>query len=270
MSEPMVPTPLPIVRVTHETHDTFTLGFAPSPYSFAPGQFNMLYVFGIGEAAISVSGDAEEATALVHTIRAVGSVTDALATLGSGAVVGVRGPYGCGWPLEEARGRDLVLLAGGVGLAPLRPVVYHTLRHRSDYGRVALVYGARTPGDLLYRDELDAWRARGVEVHVTVDRGNGDWRGDVGVVPALLGRIAVSAAETVAFVCGPEVMMRFCVRELERLGVLAERIYLSMERSMRCALGWCGHCQYGPAFVCKDGPVLGYPRIADLLYRREI
>jgi NAD(P)H-flavin reductase len=270
MSEPMAPTPLPIASVTRETHDTFTLGLQAPLFRFAPGQFNMLYVFGIGEAAISLSGDPETTAELVHTIRAVGSVTDALAALSHGAVIGVRGPYGRGWPLDEARGRDLVLVAGGVGLAPLRPAVYHVLRHRAEYGDVALLYGARTPGDLLYRNELDAWRERGIDVRVTVDRADDEWRGDVGVVPALLGHIDVSAPRAIAFVCGPEVMMRFCVRELERLGVATERIHLSMERSMRCALGWCGHCQYGPSFVCKDGPVLGYARIANLLHRREI
>ena len=270
MSDPMVPTPLPIARVTRETHDTFTLGFDVPGFRFAPGQFNMLYVFGVGEAAISLSGDPARPDDLVHTIRAVGSVTDALAALACGGVVGVRGPYGHGWPLEEARGRDLVLVAGGLGLAPLRPVVYHVARHRDAYGRVALVYGARTPRDLLYRDELDRWRARGVDVRITVDRGGDDWRGDMGVVPALLDRLEVAAARAVAFVCGPEVMMRFCVRALERAGLAAERIHLSMERSMRCALGWCGHCQYGPSFLCKDGPVLDYARIAGLLPRREV
>jgi NAD(P)H-flavin reductase len=269
MSDPMVPTPLPILRVTRETHDTFTLDFDVAAFRCQPGQFNMLYVFGVGESAISGSGD-PEVPRLVHTIRAVGSVTDALAAFSPGGVVGVRGPYGHGWPLDEARGRDLVLVAGGLGIAPLRPVVYHVVRHRDHYERVALVYGARTPGDLLYRDELEAWREGGIDVRVTVDRANDGWRGDVGAVPALLGRIDVSAPRAVAFVCGPEVMMRFCVRELERLGFVAEHIHLSMERSMRCALGWCGHCQYGPSFVCKDGPVLRYARIANLLHRREI
>ena len=268
--DPMVPAPARIAEITRETHDTFTLAFDVPAARFAPGQFNMLYLFGVGEAAISLSGDPERADRLVHTIRAVGSVTSRLGALGRGDVVGVRGPFGNGWPLDESRGRDVVLVAGGVGLAPLRSAVYRLLGRRAEYGRIALVYGARTPEDLLYRSELERWRARDVTVRVTVDRGGAGWHGDVGVVPALLARLELDAARAVALVCGPEVMMRFCVRELERLGLGADRIYLAMERSMRCALGWCGHCQYGPAFVCKDGPVLRYDRIAHLLHTREV
>lgn len=270
MSEPMVPAPLPIARVTRETRDVVTLAFDGGARRFRPGQFNMLYLFGVGEVAISLSGDPERPE-LLHTIRALGSVTRPLTALAPGGVVGVRGPFGSAWPLDEARGRDVVLVAGGLGLAPLRPAVHHLLHHRGDYGRVALVYGARTPDDLLFGEELAAWRALdSVAVLVTVDRGGPDWRGEVGVVPALLARARFDPAQTVAMVCGPEVMMRFSVRELERVGVAAERIYLSLERNMRCALGWCGHCQYGPLFVCKDGPVVRYDRIAHLLHHREV
>lgn len=270
VADPMVPTPLPIAEVTRETHDTFTLGFDVSEFRFAPGQFNMLYLFGVGEVAISMSGDPDRTGRIAHTIRSVGTVTSAIGALEPGGVLGLRGPFGSGWPLDEARGRDVVIVAGGLGFAPLRPAIYHVLRRRADYGRIAILYGARTPDDLLYRNELDEWRAHGLPLRVTVDRAREAWRGDVGVVPALLPKLAIDPSSAVALVCGPEVMMRFTIRELERLGVGAERIFLSMERNMKCGLGWCGHCQYGPSFVCKDGPVLRFDRIANLLTHREM
>jgi NAD(P)H-flavin reductase len=237
----------------------------------------MLYVFGVGEAAISLSGDAQERGLLVHTIRAVGTVTDALVGLKRGATVGVRGPYGSAWPLAEAEGHDLVIVAGGIGLAPLRPVVRHALRHRDRYRRVALLVGARTPDDVLYPDELERWREGGLEVLLTVDRAPPSWGGeetlvprDIGVVTALLPKVEYDPARTFSMICGPEVMMRFAVRELLGRGLPPARLFLSMERNMRCAVAQCGHCQYGPMFVCKDGPVLAYDRIAFLFGKREV
>jgi NAD(P)H-flavin reductase len=254
-----------------ESSDTVTLLLdAGSGFAFAPGQFNMLYAFGVGEVAISVSGDSARPEQLVHTVRAVGSVTRTLCAKRRGACVGVRGPFGSAWPLAEARGRDVVVTAGGLGLAPLRPAIYELLRRRDQYGRIAILYGARSPGDLLYRRELSRWRARlDVEVRVTVDRAGPGWRGPVGVVSSLLDRLELDHASAVALVCGPEVMMRVAARDLERLGVARERIHLSLERNMKCGLGHCGHCQLGPHFVCKDGPVLRYDRVADLLHLRE-
>jgi len=269
---PMTPEPARVLSTRRESHDTVTLTLdAASRRPFQPGQFNMLYAFGVGESAISMSGDPGSPGTAVHTIRAVGAVTEALCHLKRGGVVGVRGPFGAPWPVGEARGQDLVIIAGGVGLAPLRPVVYHAFAHRSDYRRVFLLAGARTPEDLLFRSELERWQAReDLTALVTVDRAPSGWKGRVGVAPALLDDVDVAPGGATAFVCGPEVMMRFCVRELGRRGFPDDRIHLSMERNMKCAVGFCGHCQYGPSFICKDGPVLRYDRIRSLFWRREV
>jgi NAD(P)H-flavin reductase len=269
--DPMAPRPFRIARRSRETKDVFTLELESEvPMSFRPGQFNMLYAFGVGESAISISGSPEHPSRLVHTVRAVGEVTSALARLKRGDTVGIRGPFGSGWPLDEARGNDVLLVAGGIGLAPLRPALYHLLAERGRYGRVILLYGARTPGDLLYASELEQWRGRfDLEIEVTVDVGLGDWRGNVGLVTSLIPRAPFDPRQTVAFVCGPEVMMRFVVTALEDAGVAAGDVYLSMERNMKCALGFCGHCQLGPLFVCKDGPVLSQRVLAPWLRVRD-
>jgi len=272
LPQPMAPSPVRVIGVQRESSDvvTLTLDALPTGQAFRAGQFNMLYAFGVGEVAISMSGDPARSEVIVHTIRAVGAVTEALCRLEAGSFLGLRGPFGAPWPLAAAQGSDLVIVAGGVGLAPLRPAVYHALARRSDYRRVFLLVGARTPQDLLFRDELEAWqRANDITVLVTVDQASADWKGRVGVVTALLGDVELDPERSIACVCGPEVMMRFCVRELGRRGVDDERIYLSMERNMKCALGFCGHCQLGPSFVCKDGPVLRYDRIRSLFWLRE-
>lgn len=238
-------------------------------YVFRPGQFNMLYLPGFGESAISISSDPARRATIGHTVRVAGNVTQALARLKSGAQIGLRGPFGSAWPVVSCRGCDLVLACGGVGLAPLRPVVYHVLHHRRDYGRVHLLYGARTPGDLLFTDEYDAWRAGGIEVNVTVDMGDENWQGQIGVVPVLFQRLRLDAPRTRIMTCGPEIMMRFVVFEALARKMRHEHIYLSMERNMNCALGFCGHCQLGPAFVCKDGPVFTYERMEPYLNVEE-
>lgn len=272
--EPMLPTPIRIRKVRRETVDTFTVHLdvpgREGGFRFAPGQFNMLYAFGVGEVPISISGDPEAPGELVHTIRAVGTVTNAIRKQRSAGVLGVRGPYGQGWPVKEAKGGDLLLVAGGLGLAPLRPAVYHVLHHRADFRDVALLVGARTPEDLLFRAELARWVRQGrIQVLVTVDRATPKWRGLVGVVTSLLREVRFEPQRTVAFVCGPEVMMRFTERELSRLGLRADQLYFSLERNMKCAVGFCGHCQLGPAFLCKDGPVLRYDRVLPFFLTRE-
>jgi len=264
-----------IQRVRRETHDTFTVELRPdrggARIAYRPGQFNMVYVFGAGEIPISISGDPAAATRLVHTTRAVGTVTNMMGRLKAGDVVGVRGPFGTPWPTEIARGHDVVVVAGGIGLAPLRPVLYWVLAHRADYGRVVLLYGARTPQDLLYRRELEQWRARfDVDVYVTVDRGSQAWRGGVGVVTSLIPKAPFDPRDAVAMMCGPEVMMRYTALELQRRGVPVGQIYVSMERNMKCAVGFCGHCQFGQYFVCRDGPVFPYDRVQELINRWEI
>jgi NAD(P)H-flavin reductase len=272
--EPMVPRPFRVERVRGETRDVWTLSLEPvegPPLAFQPGQFTMLYAFGVGEVPISISGDPTRPGPLVHTIRAVGAVTRALCAVKPGATVGVRGPFGTAWPVREAEGRDVVVAAGGLGLAPLRPVIYHLLAHRERYGRVSLLVGARTPDDLLFPRGLEQWRGRfDFEVEVTVDSATPKWRGNVGVVTKLLSRASFDPADAVAMICGPEVMMRFMVGGLRSAGVPAGDCYVSMERNMKCAVGFCGHCQLGPEFVCKDGPVFPYARMESLLRVPEV
>jgi NAD(P)H-flavin reductase len=267
----MIPNVVRVCDRRRETEDVFTLAVEPpAGYRFRPGQFNMLYVFGVGEAAISLCSDPDNAGPICHTIRTVGSVTSAMARLQPGDHLGVRGPFGSSWPLEAARGCDVVIVTGGIGLPPLRPAIYHMLRRRSDYSRLVLLYGARTPPDLLYSAELDQWQQRGdFQVLRTVDRGDPSWTGEVGLVTALFPRAAFDPARTVGLMCGPEVMMRFAIREFEKRGVPDERIYLSLERNMQCAVGICGHCQFGPEFICMDGPVFRYDRIKNFFTVRE-
>jgi NAD(P)H-flavin reductase len=274
-SDPMLPHRYRVRRRRRETADTFTLELEPLDDPaipvFAPGQFNMLYVFGVGEIPISISGDPTRHASLVHTIRDVGTVSGAMRALGPGDVLGVRGPYGSRWPVQRAHGQDLVVVAGGIGLAPLRPVVYNVLAERARFGRVAVLYGARTPQEILYSRELQQWRAhRDLEVMVTVDRAATAWRGSVGVVTRLIPRAAFDPANTIALVCGPEIMMRFTALELIKRGVPADSIFVSMERNMKCAVAQCGHCQYGPYFVCRDGPVFPYSPIQGLLTLWEV
>lgn len=261
-------------RVQHEIRDVMTLELDPSeglPLLFDAGQFNMLYGFGAGEAAISISGSPLEPGPLVHTIRIAGATTRALCNLKRGQSLGVRGPFGVGWPMVAAEGHDLLLIAGGLGLAPLRPVIYQLIAQRERFGRICLLIGARSPDDILFAEEILKWRARlDLDVLVTVDSSSGGWRGEVGVVTTLIPRAHIDAAETVAMICGPEVMMRFCGQALREQGVPAEQIYVSMERNMKCAVGACGHCQYGPLFVCRDGPVFPLSRVERLIRIREV
>ena len=270
--EPLVPLALAIERVHKETHDTFTFDLVPpAEFSFAPGQFNMLYVFGVGEVPISISSDPSENSSFQHTTRAVGTVTTALRRLKKGDSVGIRGPFGSSWPLAEAVGRDCLIVAGGIGLAPLRPVIYSILAQRQKYHRVIILYGARTREDILYPHQLEHWRGKfDLDIYVTIDRGGPDWRGNVGVVTTPIARLPLDPANTIAMVCGPEVMMRFCLLELQRRGIPLQNVYVSMERNMKCAVGFCGHCQYGPTFVCKDGPVFRFDRIAGIFGKPEI
>jgi len=272
--EAMLPEKFRVERVQKETHDTFTMELKPTNGNpgckFSPGQFNMLYVFGVGEVPISISGNPGIST-LIHTTRMVGAVTQAMGRLKKGDLLGIRGPFGTIWPCQQAEGKDVVIVAGGIGLAPLRPALYHCMNHRDKYGKVVLLYGTRTKEDILYRSEVEKWRARfDLDVHVTVDRGTGNWRGNVGVVTTLIHKAPFDPAKTIALVCGPEIMMRFTILELLKRGLAETDIYLSMERNMKCGIGLCGHCQYGPTFICKDGAVFRYDQIKQLLEKREI
>lgn len=273
-TEPMLPRAFRVTSHHQDTADTATLELVPEDgreLAFAPGQFTMLYVFGVGEVPISISGDPSRPDVLVHTVRSVGAVTRAIVDLRPGDVVGVRGPYGAGWPTEAAADRDLVVVAGGIGLAPLRPVVYDVLARRAHYRSVSIIYGARTPADLLFASQVHEWRARfDMEVEVTVDRPDEDWLGDVGVVTGLLSRVAYAPEETVAMLCGPEIMMKVVGRHLAAEGVAEDSIYVSLERNMKCAIGFCGHCQFGPDFVCWKGPVFPYSRVVPMLQVPEL
>jgi NAD(P)H-flavin reductase len=272
---PLAPTPYVVRSQTAETSDTHTLVLAPADGGAVrpalPGQFNMLYVFGVGEAAISASGDPSDPSAVVHTIRTAGPITTELARTPPGQTVGVRGPYGRGWPLEKARGHDVVLMAGGLGLPPLRPVLYEFLSHRSEFGRIEIIYGARTPKDLVYYDQIQQWRQRtDLRLQVTVDAADRSWYGDVGLVTARIPDTRFDPGNTVAFLCGPEIMMKYAARDLEARGIPRSSIWLSMERNMKCAVAVCGHCQFGPEFVCRDGPVFRYDVVHDWLATKEL
>lgn len=257
-----------------ETSDVFSFDLvAPDgrPFRFLPGQFNMLYTFGAGESAISISGPPDRPDLLTHTIREVGPVTKALGRLRPGDAVGVRGPYGTPWPIAEQNGGDVVILAGGLGIAPLRPVIYHVLSNREAYGNVSIIYGSRTPDDIVFSRELAEWRGRyDLQVAVTVDRAPRTWRGHVGVVTTLVERNVPSPETATAYLCGPEIMMRFAADELLHRGISAEKIYLSLERNMHCAVGLCGHCQLGSDFICRDGPVFSHDRIRTRMEVREL
>ncbi|PIQ96835.1 MAG: Ni/Fe hydrogenase subunit gamma [Nitrospinae bacterium CG11_big_fil_rev_8_21_14_0_20_56_8] len=273
---PMLPEVFKIRRSAQNTEDVFTLELerkngGGAGFPFKPGQFNMLYVFGVGEVPISISGDPTRPHSLVHTTRAVGTVTRTLCQLKPGDEMGVRGPFGTSWPVEEAEGNDIVIVTGGIGLAPLRPALYQMFARRERYGKIYLLYGARSPGDLLYMDEVGLWQHQyRIETRVTVDAARRDWKGNVGVVTHLVGKISIDPVHTMAFICGPEIMMRFTRVELTRIGVSPDRTFISMERNMKCAVGFCGHCQYGPHFICKDGPVFRFDRIQNIFGRREI
>lgn len=263
-TEPMMPRPALLRSVRPEAAGiaTYTFAFADDgKYSFRPGQFNMLYLPGYGEVAISLASSPENPHEFEHTIRHGGMVTRAIERLQPGACIGIRGPYGTSWPLEAAEGKDIIIAAGGIGLAPLRPAILSMLAHRERYGRLLLLYGARTPQDMLYGREAEDWERQGLEMHVSVDRADQTWRGQVGVVPMVFYRIRPDYKKTLVFACGPEVMMRFVIYESLARRIPKQSIYVSLERNMKCALGFCGHCQYGPFFICKHGPVFKFSAI---------
>jgi NAD(P)H-flavin reductase len=270
---PMVPEPFEVISRRQDTADTSTLELeacSGQPFAFAPGQFTMLSAAGAGEVPISISGDPDRPDRLVHTVRAVGLATAAICAAAPGRRLAVRGPFGEPWPVEQAEGADVLIAAGGIGLAPLRPAILRLLAQRERYGRLVLLYGARTPDQLLYQEELAAWKARGLDALVTVDSAGPEWLGHVGVVTRLISRAGLKAADTVAMSCGPEVMMRFTVAALRKTGISNERIYASMERNMQCGIGQCGHCQLGPSLVCRDGPVYRWSELEPWLAIREL
>lgn len=272
--DPMLTRPFRIVRRIAEVDGCFTLHLRAedgSPFAYRPGQFNMLYVFGVGEVAISISGDCRDLTTLVHTVREVGTVTRAMAKLKAGDVIGVRGPFGSPWPIEESYGNDILFVTGTIGLAPLRPLIYEVLHRREHFGKVVLCYGSRGLHDILYEKLLHQWRGRfDMQVHVTAHSAPAGYRGRVGSVAGLVKIARFDPEHTTAYVCRSETMTRPAVQALHDRGVTSDRIYVTLERNMKCAVGFCGHCQMGSSFMCKDGPVYRYDTIERIFSIREL
>ncbi|MFZ5875632.1 MAG: FAD/NAD(P)-binding protein [Nitrospirota bacterium] len=268
-SQSLVPVPAEIVDKRTETRGIYTFRLRVrdearrAAFRFRPGQFNMLYAFGVGEVPISIASDPDEPDTLDHTVRIVGNVTGVLERLNAGDVVGLRGPYGSSWPLDEAQGRDVIVITGGLGCAPVVSVISYIVRRRERFGALKILHGVKAPKDLLYRERFRAWAAHpNTEVHLTTDRPDRRWRHRTGYVTALLEGLTMDAANSVVMMCGPEGMMRGAAAHLLKAGVSGERVYVSIERNMKCAVGLCGHCQMGAEFVCKTGPVFRYDRIA--------
>jgi len=272
--DPMVPRRYAITEVRQDTRDTFTLLLDPvdgDPLTFRAGQFTMLHAFGVGEVPISICGDPRTPAPLEHTIRNVGAVTRALVNAEPGTEVGVRGPFGTTWDVADAVGGDVVFVTGGIGLAPLRPAILDVLAERERYDKVLLLYGSRTPEDILYGAQMRRWAdLNNVNVQMTVDNAPYGYKGKVGFVTELITRAGFNPRTAWSFVCGPEVMMRSAATALTGRGVAPSRIRMSMERSMKCGVGLCGHCQLRDLFICVDGPVLGYERLEPLMNVREL
>ncbi len=278
-SEAWRPRPYVVHQWRRESQDTVTLHLAPAAsmpieptlHKPRPGQFNMLYLFGKGEAPISISGISRRTGHIHHTVKAAGSLTRALTELKIGDTVGLRGPFGNGWPLHAAHGRNLLLIAGGIGMAPIRAAMRSVMRHPDRYGRIDLIYGSRNPQDILFGQQLQRWHANKLaNVHLTVDHSDANWNGSVGFVTSLLDNLEMESARTTAFLCGPEIMMRHSMGKLLNAGVAPEEIHMSIERNMRCAIGVCGHCQWGADFICQQGPVFTAEQARKRLQVREL
>lgn len=271
----LVPRPYRVVDKVDEGTDVVTLHVVPVEGSlpdFEPAQVSMLGSFGVGEAAISISSARDTADHHAYTIRRAGAITNALIDTPVGGVITARGPFGNHWPLDALDTGQLLIAAGGLGIAPLRAAIHQAVV-QPGIDRLAIIYGAKTPSDLIYRDDLAAWEDEGAEVAVTVDSADDAWTGPVGVLPALLGSdggVDLDWADTTAFVCGPDVMMHFTALALIERGVQAERIWLTLERNMQCGNALCGHCQLGPFIVCRDGPIASYAEIQPFHPVREL
>lgn len=272
-ARPLVPASYRVVDRRVETDDVTTLSIEPTSGpvpSFRPGQFNMLSAFGVGEVAISIASAPGVPGPVEHTIRDVGAVTHALCSSEVGAIVGVRGPFGTDWGVDELDDSEVVVVAGGIGLAPLRGAISYLVGKPGRNGKVFVLVGARSPDQITFARDIDRWKGGGAVVGVTVDVASSEWTGPIGVVTQLLPALSCDPERTVALVCGPEIMMRFTIRALLDLGIAPGSIRVSLERNMQCGVGWCGHCQLGPLLLCRDGPVVAYSRsIERLLSERE-
>jgi NAD(P)H-flavin reductase len=275
ITDPWLPLIYRVSEVEHENRDITTLVLVPDEEEaiepLQPGQFSMLYAFGVGEIPISVSSVLRKPPQIIHTVQNVGEVSRTIFEAKEGDIFGVRGPFGPPWPTEMAKGKDVIIMAGGLGIAPLRPLIEQLIRERGEYKNINVLYGTRNTKTILFYTDIISWQADPhINFQITVDYAYQSWRGHVGVVTSLVEKADFDPENTIAFVCGPEVMMRFSAQELCKQGIAEEAIYLSMERNMKCGFGHCGHCQYGPYFVCKDGPVFQYPQIKHYLKLKEI
>ena len=266
MRSPYQPIAATLEKVAEEAPNIKTFWLRPAePLSFRTGQFVELTVPGLGEAPFTPSSSPALADQMEVTIMKAGTVTDRLHELQAGAKLGLRGPYGKGYPMEEFYGKELLIVGGGVGLAPLRSLLFQVFEDIAKFPRVILLYGAKTPADLVYADQLKEWAKRDkFEVLVSVDAADNGWKGNVGVVTTLVSKVNLNLDKTAAVVCGPPVMMKFATLELVQAGMAKDRLYLSMEKNMSCGLGKCGHCRLGPYYICEDGPVFTYDKIESL------
>lgn len=269
---PHLPWEAEVVERIQESPTIFTLRLrlvdeeARNAYRFAPGQFNMVYLYGVGEVPISIASDPQDTNLLGHTIRAVGRVTEGLSRLGAGERLGLRGPYGRGWPLAEAEGKDIVVVTGGLGCAPVVGVINYIIMRRERFGRLTVIQGVKHAEELIWRERYAYWNTLpDTQVLLAADHGGPLWPWHVGLVTEVFDQMEMTPERTVAMMCGPEGMMRAAVRNLTERGLAEDSIYLSMERNMQCAIGQCGHCQFGASFICRQGPVFAYSRIKELL-----
>lgn len=258
-----------IIERIQEASTIFTLKTrfleAQPSFLFQPGQFNMLYLYGIGEVAISISSDPAEKSYISHTIRAVGRVTKALQNLNVGDHVGIRGPFGRGWPLTDAQQKDVMVVTGGLGCAPTISVINYILARREQYGALKILQGVKHSDDFIFRKQYATWqKTPHTEILIAADFAGPKWPWSVGYVTDMIDSLSLSPNKTIAMMCGPEMMMHAAINVLKRKGLPEEMMYLSMERNMACGIGHCGHCQYGGLFICKDGPVFAYPEIKSL------
>lgn len=271
MYDPYLPREAKILEITHETNSIFTLQLAFSDahvhalYAFQPGQFNMVYLYGVGEVAISIVSDPDDKSQLSHTIRAVGRVTKAMQQLKTGDFIGLRGPFGRGWPLHQAHGKDIIILTGGLGCAPTVSIINYILNRRSHFGSMKILQGVKHSDDFIFRKHYETWKnSPNTEVHIAADAAGPKWPWAIGYVTDMIKPLSLNPDKTLVMMCGPEMMMRNAITVLTQKGIAEGDIYLSMERNMECGIGQCGHCQYGGYFICKDGPVFAYPQIKDL------
>lgn len=269
----MVPEIYQVQSITHEASDIFTITLTPKEkgkkIGFLPGQFNMVYHFGYGEIPLSVSGDSAKQDVLVHTIRAVGPVSQSLQKVKPGDELGVRGPLGTPWPLVK-KDCDVLVIAGGLGIAPLRPALLELIAHKSQFRDITLLYGTKKPDEMIFHKDLESWRKQGMKIEMTVDKPDETWKDHVGVITPLVKPNIKEPKNTLVFMCGPEIMFKFVAKELLEAQVDAQNIFLSLERNMQCGVGVCGRCQLGPYFICKDGAVFSYPQVQKWLTIKEL